>query len=38
MTLARVSKALQQELDAVHAVNKRLLDQVPATPVAKARG
>lgn len=38
MTLARVSKALQQELDAVHTVNKRLLDQVPATPVAKARG
>jgi CRP-like cAMP-binding protein len=30
MTFAQVSKALQQELDAVHGVNKRLLDQVSA--------
>lgn len=28
MTFAQVSKALQQELDAAHSVNKRLLDQV----------
>ncbi len=28
MTFAQVSKALQQELDAVHGVNKRLLDQL----------
>lgn len=30
MTFAQVSKALQQELDAVHGVNKRLLDQLAA--------
>ncbi|HOK12652.1 MAG TPA: hypothetical protein PK221_10305, partial [Ottowia sp.] len=36
MTLARVSKALQQELDAVHAVNKRLLDQAPPPPPARS--
>lgn len=28
MTFAQVSKALQQELDAAHGVNKRLLDQM----------
>ena len=28
MTFAQVSKALQQELDAAHGVNKRLLDQI----------
>ena len=36
MTLARVSKALQQELDAVHAVKKRLLDQAPPPPPARS--
>ncbi len=30
MTFAQVSKALQQELDAAHGVNKRLLDQLAA--------
>lgn len=30
MTFAQVSKALQQELDAAHGVNKRLLDQISA--------
>ena len=30
MTFAQVSKALQQELDAAHGVNKRLLDQIAA--------
>ena len=30
MTFAQVSKALQQELDAAHGVNKRLLDQITA--------
>ena len=30
MTFAHVSKALQQELDAAHGVNKRLLDQLAA--------
>ena len=30
MTCAQVSKALQQELDAAHGVNKRLLDQLAA--------
>ena len=30
MTFAQVTKALQQELDAAHGVNKRLLDQISA--------
>ena len=30
LALAQVSKALQQELDAVHSVNRRLVDQVTA--------
>lgn len=30
MTFAQVSKALQQELDAAHGVNRRLLDQISA--------
>lgn len=30
MTFSQVSKALQQELDAAHGVNKRLLDQLAA--------
>lgn len=30
MTFAQVSRALQQELDAAHGVNKRLLDQLAA--------
>ena len=41
MTFAQVSKALQQELDAAHGVNKRLLDQVAALqgkPVMGAPG
>ena len=37
MTLSRVSKALQQELDAVHAVNRRLLDRVPTRPAGAGR-
>ena len=37
MTFAQVSKALQQELDAAHGVNKRLLDQISALEKA-ARG
>lgn len=34
--LSGVSNALQQELDAVHAVNKRLLEQAEAQPPAPA--
>ncbi len=34
MTFAQVGKALQQELDATHAVNKRLLDQMAAHEAA----
>ena len=38
MTFAQVSKALQQELDAAHGVNKRLLDQVAALQGKPAMG
>ena len=37
LTLAQVSKALQQELDAVHSVNRRLVDQVAALEQRGAR-
>ena len=36
-TLSQVSKALQQELQAVHSVNLRLLDQISAATQAEAR-
>lgn len=36
MTFAQVSKALQQELDAAHGVNKRLLDKLAAFEKALA--
>ncbi|MCA0327059.1 MAG: cyclic nucleotide-binding domain-containing protein [Proteobacteria bacterium] len=37
ITFAQVSKALQQELDATHSVNKRLLDEVSAAITAAPR-
>lgn len=38
MTFAQVSKALQEELDAVHGVNKRLLEQLAALNRAQSGG
>ncbi|MDO5624760.1 MAG: cyclic nucleotide-binding domain-containing protein [Pseudomonadota bacterium] len=37
MTFAQVSKALQQELDAAHGVNKRLLDQLASLSRSASR-
>lgn len=38
MTFAQVSKALQEELDAAHGVNKRLLEQLAALKSAQDAG